>query len=55
MSAEIDGTTRQIRVTDQVHFTELGYDLVAGLLRTDVERLFVQSSADATLGGMALQ
>ena len=32
--------TRQIRVTDQVHFTEAGYDMVAGLLAADVARIF---------------
>ena len=55
MSAEIDGATRQIRVTDQVHFTEIGYDLVAGLLRADVERLFLARSAAQTLDAMTLQ
>jgi len=55
MSAEVDGALRQIRVTDQVHFTETGYDLVAGLLRGDVERLFADRGRAVAIDALQLQ
>lgn len=55
MSAEVGGTTRQLRATDQVHFTEIGYDIVAGLLRNDVAKLFSDAGRDAAVGALALQ
>lgn len=55
MSAQVEGRTRQIRNNDQVHFTQLGYDLVAGLLRADVENVFQARSREAALGGLVLQ
>lgn len=54
-STKIDGLTQQVRITDLVHFTELGYDIVAGLIREDVESLFARTARDATLGAMPLQ
>jgi Uncharacterized protein conserved in bacteria len=55
MTADWDGGTRRVRVQDQVHFTELGYDLVAGLLAGEVQRLFQAAARDATMDGLALQ
>ncbi|GGL63622.1 DUF459 domain-containing protein [Wenxinia marina] len=55
MSAEIDGTLRQIRNTDQVHFTEVGYDMVAGLIRGDVEQLFRKAGSAAAIDALVLQ
>ncbi|SHI33265.1 GDSL-type esterase/lipase family protein [Wenxinia saemankumensis] len=55
MSAEVGGTLRQVRVTDQVHFTEIGYDVVAGLLSREVERIFLSAGREAAIDGLALQ
>jgi hypothetical protein len=51
LNAEVDGGTRQVRATDQVHFTELGYDLVAAAIRADLARLL----APRRPAGVALQ
>ncbi|QQA44473.1 GDSL-type esterase/lipase family protein [Pelagovum pacificum] len=55
MTAQYDGSMRQMRVTDQVHFTELGYDVVAGLLHGDVEKIFSAGDRAAGLDGLTLQ
>lgn len=55
MSAEVDGTVRQLRNTDQVHFTELGYDLVAGLLHRDVASVFRQAGREVAIDALVLQ
>ncbi len=55
MSADIDGSLRQIRNTDQVHFTQIGYDMVAGLLRADVEKIFATSGRAVAIDALALQ
>ncbi len=38
MNAEVDGVPRQLRAADQVHFTDLGYDLVAAAIRDELAR-----------------
>ncbi|MDR9394916.1 MAG: GDSL-type esterase/lipase family protein [Roseovarius sp.] len=55
MSTRIDGTVRQVRHSDQVHFTELGYDMVAALMQATVSTIFTTASRDADLGAVALQ
>ena len=55
MTAEWDGSVRQMRVQDQVHFTELGYDVVAGLLTSRVAQLFAASEGGAAMDALALQ
>ena len=55
MTAEWDGSVRRMRVADQVHFTELGYDVVAGLLAGEVARTFEAVARDAAMGGLTLQ
>ncbi|SLN18510.1 DUF459 domain-containing protein [Roseisalinus antarcticus] len=55
MNAQWDGSVRQMRISDQVHFTELGYDVVAGLLAGEVERLFQTRERAAAMDGLALQ
>ena len=55
MSAEVDGSVRQIRATDQVHFTEIGYDMVAALLHGDVEQLFEDRSRAVAIDALQLQ
>lgn len=55
MSAEVDGSVRQIRATDQVHFTEIGYDMVAALLHGDVEKLFDDRSRAVAIDALQLQ
>lgn len=55
MTAEWDGSVRQMRVQDQVHFTELGYDVVAGLLTSRVAQLFAAQEGNAAMDALALQ
>ena len=55
MSAEVDGAVRQIRASDQVHFTELGYDVVAGLIRADVAQIFQARSRAVAIDALQLQ
>lgn len=55
MSAEVDGTMTQLRHSDLVHFTEAGYDLVAGLIHGEVSRTFERASREKAIGGFALQ
>jgi hypothetical protein len=55
MSAEVDGALKQLRHSDLVHFTEVGYDLLAGLIRGDVSRTFEKASREKAIGGFALQ
>jgi len=56
MNAAVDGGgVRQLRASDQVHFTELGYDLVARRMAERLRELFETSRRDEALGGAALQ
>lgn len=55
MSAEVNGSVRQIRANDQVHFTELGYDVVAGLLHADVAEIFQARSRAVAIDALQLQ
>ena len=55
MTAEWGGSVKQMRVSDQVHFTELGYDVVAGLLTNEVAQLFAAEEHDANMDGLSLQ
>lgn len=55
MNAEIDGETEVLRASDQVHFTEIGYDYVAGLLQDDLEKYFSFKSRSAAVIGAELQ
>lgn len=55
MRAPVGGTTRQVRHTDQVHFTEIGYDLVAGLARPIVARVFEGAAREETMRSLVLQ
>jgi len=55
MSAEVDGAVRQIRASAQVHFTELGYDVVAGLIRADVAQIFQDRSRAIAIDALQLQ
>lgn len=55
MNAKIDGTLRQMRHTDQVHFTAAGYDMVAGLTGSAVADLFDNTNREASLGALELQ
>lgn len=54
-NAEIDGTLEQLRAPDQVHFTELGYDLVMAAVQPGIERVMKARDADAALKTVALQ
>lgn len=55
MSAPIGGAMRQLRHGDQVHFTEIGYDLVAGLTRPVVARVFATAGRTETMRSLVLQ
>lgn len=55
MSAKVDGAIRQLRHSDQVHFTEIGYDLVASLARPAVAKAFQGADRDAAMGSLVLQ
>ncbi|MEO0682845.1 MAG: GDSL-type esterase/lipase family protein [Pseudomonadota bacterium] len=56
MNAAVDGgRVRQLRAPDQVHFTELGYDLVARRMADRLRELFKESRRDKAVGGVALQ
>ncbi|MCC6303769.1 MAG: DUF459 domain-containing protein [Rhodobacteraceae bacterium] len=55
MNAEIDGSLRQLRAGDQIHFTEAGYDLVAAALFPDLARAFAARAAPAAAPAVVLQ
>ncbi|MCL4186612.1 MAG: DUF459 domain-containing protein [Rhodobacteraceae bacterium] len=55
MNAEVDGSLRQLRAADQVHFTEAGYDAVAGALGPDLARAFAARRAAGSAPAVALQ
>ncbi|WP_297773487.1 GDSL-type esterase/lipase family protein [uncultured Roseovarius sp.] len=55
MTANVGGSPRQLRHSDQVHFTEIGYDLVAGLMRRQVADTFERASRDASMRSLVLQ
>lgn len=54
-NADINGGLKQLRATDQIHFTELGYDLVLGMVWPEVEAMLKAKDADAALDSLALQ
>lgn len=55
MRAPIGGTTRQVRHSDQVHFTEIGYDVVAGLARPVLAHVFENADREETMRSLVLQ
>lgn len=54
-NAEVGGDLRQLRAGDQIHFTELGYDLVLGTVWPEVETLLHAKDTNASLDAIALQ
>lgn len=54
-NAEVEGDLRQLRAGDQIHFTELGYDLVLGMVWPEVEALLKAIDTNASLDAVALQ
>lgn len=55
MNAEVDGSLRQLRAADQVHFTEAGYDAVAAALGPDLARAFAARRPPAAAPAVVLQ
>ena len=55
MNAEVDGAVRQLRAPDKVHFTELGYDVLASALAPVVARAMVRKDSNALFRTTPLQ
>lgn len=54
-NGDVDGGLKQLRASDQIHFTDLGYNLVLGMVWPQVEAVLKAKDADAALDSVALQ
>ncbi|MEM7441430.1 MAG: GDSL-type esterase/lipase family protein [Pseudomonadota bacterium] len=55
MNAKFDGRTVQMRATDKVHFTTIGYDLVLGSITKELGRLFAAKDRTVVMQSVVLQ
>ena len=55
MNAEVDGRLQQLRATDKVHFTSLGYDIVAAAMHSELKTLLARRDRSAALSDGLLQ
>lgn len=55
LAATVDGATQKVRADDRVHFTTVGYELVAEAVLNDLETLLVAEDQKEQLDGLALQ
>jgi hypothetical protein len=54
-SVMLDENLTQLRTSDQIHFTEKGYDLEVQVFRDELERRLKADDIEASLGALALQ
>lgn len=55
LAATVDGATQKVRADDRVHFTTIGYELVAEAVLNDLETLLVAQDQEEAIDGLALQ
>ncbi|PJE28298.1 hypothetical protein PSM7751_02244 [Pseudooceanicola marinus] len=55
MNAVVNGSTRQLRAPDKIHFTPLGYELIAAALAPEIKDAMATRERKAIFGNAALQ
>ena len=55
MNARIDGKLRQMRADDRIHFTTVGYEVVAQAVLTDLEKFLHLQDSKIVINNVALQ
>lgn len=54
-NGDVNGVLKQLRARDQIHFTDLGYDLVLAVVWPQVEAVLKAKDADVALDSVVLQ
>ncbi|WP_010137453.1 DUF459 domain-containing protein [Oceanicola sp. S124] len=55
MNAVVNGSTKQLRAPDKIHFTALGYELIASALAPEIKEAMAARDRKSLFGNAALQ
>jgi len=54
-NGDVNGELRQLRASDQIHFTDIGYNMVLSIVSDDIVAVLKAKDADADLDSLVLQ